>query len=403
MAGGGGINRLMSYSLYVHIPFCKHRCHYCDFITFVGYESYQSAYVNALIEELRIAASFLPADCLHTIYFGGGTPSLLSVAHYKQLIKAIHENFRVEPNCEISLEANPGTLSYAYLCKLREIGINRLSLGVQSTHSFDLTRLDRSHTIEDVLVGMRYARKAGIENINLDMIFNLPWQDITSWKNSLSRALALSPEHFSLYSLIVEEGTPLNKWYQRGMVELQDEDLEAEMFETAIRMLDDAGYVHYEISNWAKKDPKQDYRCIHNLQYWMNLPYLGVGVGAHGYIGNVRTENVRSIEDYLSKFHNRGNLHLNYPETPATKHVSKVDLQTQKRDFMWLGLRLVNEGVSVDRFFQTYGLSMVEVFEAEIEELLNLGLVRWTDNGQNRLTLTQRGLMLANHVFMRFV
>ncbi len=401
--GGGGINKLMSSSLYVHIPFCKHRCHYCDFITFVGYESSQAAYIDALIEELRIVSGYLVTDCLHSIYFGGGTPSLLSISYYKQLMNTIHSHFRVDPSCEISLEANPGTLSCEYLCELRKLGINRLSFGVQSTNTFDLIRLDRSHTVEDVLDGMRYARKAGFENINLDMIFNLPWQDKSSCVHALSRALALSPEHFSLYSLIIEEGTPLDRWYQRGMVELQDEDLEAEMFETAIRMLDNAGYIHYEISNWAKSDSKQNFRCIHNLQYWMNLPYLGVGVGAHGYIGNVRTENVHRIEDYISRFRNCENLELKHPETKATLLASEVDLQTQMRDFMWLGLRLVNEGVSVDRFFQTYGLSMVEVFEAEIEELLNLVLVRWTDDGQHRLTLTQRGLMLANQVFMRFV
>lgn len=400
---GGGINRVMAYSLYVHIPFCKHRCHYCDFITFVGYEPLQPAYISALIKELRIASSYVGQDSLHSIYFGGGTPSLLSIYHYKQLIKAIQDFFIVDSNCEISLEANPGTLSYEYLCELRELGINRLSFGVQSTNSFDLIRLDRSHTLEDVVEGFRYARKAGFDNINLDLIFNTPWQDLSSWENSLSRAIALSPEHFSLYSLIIEEGTALDRWYQRGLVACQDEDLEAEMFETAIMMLADAGYFHYEISNWAKKDHKHDYRCIHNLQYWKNLPYLGVGVGAHGYVNNVRIENVHSINDYISRFNDKRNLQLTFPETQATMQTIQVDLQTQMKDFMWLGLRLVDEGVSVQDFFHTYGFSMVEVFDEEITELLNLGLVRWIDDRQHRLILTQRGLMLANQVFMRFV
>ena len=401
--GGGGINSLMLYSLYVHIPFCKHRCHYCDFITFAGYEASQTAYVNALIEELRIASQYLEEDCLHSVYFGGGTPSLLSVSHYSQIINAIYNYFSINANNEISLEANPGSLTYDYLCGLRELGFNRLSLGVQSTDSFDLIRLDRSHSISDVLYALRYARKAEFENINLDLIFNLPWQDKLDWEHVLSQAIALRPEHFSLYSLIIEEGTPLHNWYQRGWIERQDQDIEAEMFETAIRTLDDEGYVHYEISNWAKRDAMQDFRCVHNLQYWLNLPYLGVGVGAHGYMGDVRTENVKRIEDYLSRFGNYDDLRFMSPETPATLNSSKVDVETQMKDFMWLGLRLVSEGVSLERFYRTFRVQMTEIFKEEIEELLGLGLIHWTGDREHHLTLTERGLMLANQVFMRFV
>lgn len=400
---GSGINSLMNYSLYVHIPFCKHRCHYCDFNTNVEKELFITAYVNALISELRIVSEYLSKDLLHSIYFGGGTPSLLFDSHYEELMNVIHGEFSLSYDCEISLEANPGTISDSYLGSLNALGFNRISFGVQSTDSFDLTRLDRSHNIDDVLSGIRIARGAGFKNINLDMIFNLPWQNIMSWKNSLSRALALRPDHFSLYSLIIEEGTPLHGWYQRGLIELQNEDLEAEMYEIAIKMMDDHGYLHYEISNWSKIDPKQDMRCIHNLQYWSNLPYLGVGAGAHGYIGNIRTENVHSLDDYISRMGDLERISLRYPETPATIESSAVDHLTQMKDFMWLGLRLVNEGVSVERFRKTYDLSMSEAFNEEINELIGLGLVTWVDDNHPRLILTPRGKMVANQVFMRFV
>jgi oxygen-independent coproporphyrinogen III oxidase len=393
----------MAYSVYVHIPFCKHRCHYCDFNTYVGKESSKLEYVDAIIKELRIASEYLSDGPLHSIYFGGGTPSLLSISHYQEIINAINGHFSIIPNCEISIEANPGTISYEYLSRIRLLGVNRLSLGVQSTDAFDLSRLDRSHTIDDVLNSILAARKAGFENINLDMIFNLPWQTLSSWEQSLKRAIALQPEHFSLYSLIIEEGTPLHNWHQRGLIECQNEDLEADMYEVAIKMLRDAGYVHYEISNWARNTSKQDFRCIHNMQYWLNLPYLGIGAGAHGYVGNIRTENVYKIEEFISRMRNFDHLLLRYPETPATFQSSEVDVQTQMKDFLWLGLRLVNEGISVDRFYQTYGLPMFDVFKDEIVELIDLGLVRWVNDNGQRLTLTHRGVLLANQVFMRFV
>lgn len=393
----------MRYSLYVHIPFCKHRCHYCDFNTYAGKESFVPAYINALIKELRIVSSFLSDKLLHSIYFGGGTPSLISVSHFEELINVINTQFLVGHDCEISLEANPGSISYEYLDKLRSLGFNRLSFGVQSTDSFDLVRLERNHTIEDVLDGIRQARRAGFKNINLDLIFNLPWQDLSSWEQSLSRALALEPEHFSLYSLVIEGGTSMYNWYQRGLIELQDEDNEADMYECAIKILEDAGYLHYEISNWSKTQPKKDFRCVHNLQYWYNLPYIGVGAGAHGYLRNIRTENIHRIVEYITRLNGPEHMSMRYPQTPATIFVSKVDQLTQMRDFMWLGLRLVNEGVSVDRFWNTYSLKMGEVFNEEIEELLSFGLVKWLDEKHSRLILTPKGKMLANQVFMHFV
>jgi oxygen-independent coproporphyrinogen III oxidase len=393
----------MNHSLYVHIPFCKHRCHYCDFNTYAGKESLIPGYVDALIQELRIASVYLAEEPVHSIYFGGGTPSLVAIKHYEELFKAIDQSFTLTDEIEISIEVNPGTLTRSYLDSLQKLGFNRISIGVQSTNSFDLTRLDRIHNINDILEGVRFARQMGFSNINLDLIFNLPWQDLSSWEQSLSRAIDLAPEHFSVYALIIEPGTPLFDWYSRGLIAQQDQDLEAEMFETTMEMLDSAGYVHYEISNWAKLNPNRDFRCWHNLQYWYNLPYVGVGAGAHGYLGGVRTENELQIEEYISRIRCKNLDSLSFPQTPATLLTSEIDLATQMKDFMWLGLRLVNEGVSEDRFHKIYGCSMREIFDAEISGLLDLGLVRWSEERGGTLILSKRGVMLANQVFMAFI
>jgi len=361
------------------------------------------AYIRALTEELRVVKSHFPKVSLHSIYFGGGTPSLIPISYYESLVNVIAREFSLTNTCEISLEANPGTISFSYLDQLRHLGINRLSIGVQSTDSFDLKRLDRAHTIEDVLNSIRFARRAGFTNINLDMIYNLPWQDLSSWKNSLKRALDLSPEHFSLYALTIEPGTELSRWFNKGWIALQDMDLEADMYELAMEMLKEAGYAHYEVSNWAKDDPRVDYRSRHNIQYWLNQPYIGVGAGAHGYLRGIRTENVLTIPDYIQRLTKEPAVSCDAPETPATALSNVIDEQTQMRDFMWLGLRMIEEGVSTERFLEIFGRPMFEVFKGEIESLLNLGLVTWEMKDTSRLRLTHRGLMLANQVFMQFV
>jgi len=393
----------MAYSMYIHIPFCKHRCHYCDFITTVGKERLIDPYVDALTKEIREISQRGEKYDLHSIYFGGGTPSLLPVSSFEKIINKIHQRFPVKQDCEISLEANPGTLSLAYLHQLRKLGFNRLSMGVQSTNPFDLARLDRIHTVGDVLDSIYEARKAGFDNLNLDLIFGLPWQNLENWKNVLIQALSLQPEHFSLYSLIVEPGTELFSWHQKGLIALQDQDIEGDMYAFAIKTLADNGYEQYEISNWAKNSPNKDYRSRHNLQYWRNQSYFGLGLGAHGYIDGFRTENTPVLDDYIqrlsSKDHDRGE----FPAAAATINLIKVEPATQMKDFMMLGLRLVNEGVTCQRFEENYHLSMASVFNAEIETLQKYGLVAWTDKTKSRLRLTKRGVMVANQAFMQFV
>lgn len=393
----------MAYSLYIHIPFCKHRCHYCDFVTTVGNEELFNPYVNALTSEIREISQSGETFDLHSIYFGGGTPSLLPITLYEQIFQVIRQDFSLQRDCEISIEANPGTLSLDYLIGLKKLGFNRISIGMQSTDPFDLARLDRIHSIDEGLRSIFNTRKAGFDNLNLDFIFGLPWQNLESWKNVLKRALSLQPEHFSLYSLIIEPGTELYSWQQKGLIMPQDQDIEGDMYTHAIQLLADSGYEHYEISNWAKRSSQTDYRCRHNLQYWRNQPYFGVGLGAHGYINSCRTENSHVLEEYIKLLLAGQPQRKKFPATSVTKKISEVDQATQMKDFMMLGLRLVDEGVTERRFEDMYHCSMSSEFYNEIEALEKLGLVEWADSKKSGLRLTKRGVMVANQVFMQFV
>lgn len=393
----------MKHSIYIHIPFCRHRCNYCDFVTTAGEQAYIPVYVDALNKEFRVVNNKNNRIWVHSIYFGGGTPSLISVSQYKKLLDTIKSHYLLTEDCEICLEANPGTLSAKYLAGLKSLGFNRISIGVQSTDPFDLKRLDRIHTIEDVLRNIKNIKQVGLNNLNIDLIFGLPWQSLESWKNSLERAIHLHPEHFSLYSLLIEQGTILYDWNQKGLIKPQDQDLEGEMYECAMILLDRAGYDHYEISNWVKRDPIKDYRCRHNLQYWLNMPYLGFGAGAHGYVKGIRMVNTSDIFDYIKRINRVVPSNLRFPQSPANVSSTFVDRYTQMKDFMLLGLRLINPGVSSETFAEWYGESAADVFADDIEQLLNQGLVKWWGDGQTFLRLSKRGVMVANQVFMHFV
>ena len=393
----------MEYSLYLHMPFCRHRCHYCDFNTTTGKEHLIADYVGALTKEIRFATVEYSQLPVHSIYFGGGTPSIIPLKEFEIILNTIHTQFLITDDCEVSLEANPGTIHYEYLQGLKRIGFNRISIGVQSTDNFDLVRLDRIHTNGDVLKSYNAARRAGFNNINLDLIFGLPWQTFSGWENSLTRAISLAPEHFSLYSLIIEPNTELEAWNRKGLIAQQDQDLEGDMFELAMALLAQSGFEHYEISNWAKNVIGSDLRCRHNLQYWQNRPYFGFGVSAHGYVEGIRTVNTPVLENYIQKISQAELNDHQSPITPATISFTKIDEAEQMRDFMMLGLRLVDEGVQQLRFKEYFDRSYVEVFEEEIKLLLNQGLIEWVDRSHMAMKLTRRGVLVANYVFMQFV
>jgi len=386
----------MTYSIYLHIPFCQHRCGYCDFNTYAGLDDLIPAYTRALVAEIRS----LPSLPVHTIYFGGGTPSLLPPPLIERLLHALRDAFDLHPNTEITLEANPGTLSKSYLNALRSTGINRLSLGMQSAQSGELALLERIHDVNDVIDALDWARQVGFDNLSLDLIFGLPDQPLDLWDDTLTQAVGLFPEHFSLYALTLEHGTPLKHQADRGLIPEPDPDMAADMYQLAAAKLSAAGYQQYEISNWAK-EPAEIWSSQHNLQYWRNKPYLGLGAGAHGFSGASRTVNVLSPQAYIRRFkdHNVDRT-LRFPRTPATASVTPIDRETEISETMIMGLRLTQEGVSAHIFEERFGRSLDDVFGDEIEGLVELGLLTWYANS---LRLTPRGRLLGNQVFMQFV
>jgi oxygen-independent coproporphyrinogen-3 oxidase len=396
------------YSLYLHIPFCRHRCAYCDFNTYAGLGRLIPEYVSALRREIDLvsegAARMLRGQKLpvKTIFFGGGTPSLLPVEALEEIMTTLNGCFDLLPDVEVTLEANPGTLSLAYLEALRQSGINRLSLGMQSAHPEELALLERQHDFSDVVRAVTWARQAGFDNLNLDLIFGLPDQSQAAWRSSLDLALGLKPEHLSLYSLTIEHGTPLQHWAARGLISEPDPEAAAEMYEWAMARLGRAGYQQYEISNWARRDREGNLlACRHNLQYWRGLPYLGLGAGAHGYAGGIRTANVLAPSAYIQRM-KTGQVQ-EFPCTPATASIRTVERLDELGETMMMGLRLVEEGVGEGDFSARFGQNLGEVYGAQIERLVGLGLLEWGGERSDRLRLTERGRLLGNQVFVEFI
>ena len=327
-------------ALYIHFPFCRRRCSYCSFVSYQGRESDIPEYVNALKKELALRAA---DQSVHSIYFGGGTPSLLSPEQIHDILHTIHSLFAVDEASEVTLEANPGTVDEIYLTAVRKAGINRLSLGVQSLDDGELALLGRIHTASEARDAVRFARNAGFTNLSLDLIYGLPGQTLKSWHRTLGEVIDLNPEHISLYPLTLEDDAPMRMAIERGEVPPIDPDLTADQYELAQDTLAEHGYHHYEISNWAK----EGYECQHNLVYWHNLPYLGVGVAAHSYIDGHRLANTTDLDSYLNAFSR------NLP--PAWALDEEIGPELQLSETVILGLRL-SEGLCLEDI-QTSGLA----------------------------------------------
>lgn len=400
---------MQAHSLYLHIPFCHHRCSYCDFNTYSGMEALIPEYVGALCQEIRFIARSCPQRIpVHTIFFGGGTPSILPRKEISRIFDALQDEFTLLDGLEISLEANPGKLSYDYLKFLRDLGINRISLGMQSANPEDLLLLERQHEFEHVVRGVSLIRKVGFENLNLDLIFGIPYQNLVSWQRTLELGISLNPDHFSLYALTIETGTPLGGWVTKGLLSEPDPDLSAEMYEWAAEKLDINGFEQYEISNWARRNPAGKLlTCQHNLQYWRNLPYLGLGAGAHGYSGGMRTATVLNPQEYILKMSFPNNAsHLSplvFPQTPVTENSIAINRDDEMKETMLMGLRLTVEGVSKRAFKARFGVDLEDRFKGEIEQILNTGLLEWESQTGDKLRLTPQGRLLGNQVFMHFV
>jgi oxygen-independent coproporphyrinogen-3 oxidase len=399
----------MNYSLYFHIPFCVHRCAYCDFNTYAGKEALIPAYVSALMQEIENVAASAPARLpVHTIFFGGGTPSLLSPVQFEQILRVVNAHFDLPPavsadNVETSLEANPGTVTLASLQGLRQAGFNRISFGVQSAHPEELRQLERIHDFFDVIESVKWARQAGFNNLNLDLIYGLPEQTLPRWQDSVRRAVDLGPEHLSLYALTIEPTTSFGRWAKRGMLPEPDPDLAADMYEWVSDYLEGQGYEQYEISNWARPG----FQCRHNLQYWRNEPYLGFGAGAHGCANGLRISNSLRIKTYIEHL-TRGRQipTLPFPISPATVTQTHIMRRVEMQETLMLGLRLTRAGVSGEAFQARFRAELPKVFGKEIDELVKLDLLEWGEpvsDDSPVLRLTRRGRLLGNQVFMRFV
>ena len=372
---------MIPLSLYIHIPFCRSKCAYCDFFSAPASRDEQAAYVAALLDEI---ANEAPAYCDHevqTVFIGGGSPSVLPVEDIEMIMARLREHYRFATTAglpEISIEVNPGTVTGDILSRYHAVGINRLSIGLQSTVDTELRLLGRGHSYEDFLAAYHGARKSGFNNINIDLIHALPGQTLGDWEENLGRVAALSPEHISAYGLSIETGTPFYERFGPGKPEagkMPDEELDRRMYQHTADFLDAKNFIRYEISNHARPG----HECKHNLCYWRRGDYLGLGLGAASMINNVRWSNSRSL--------------------PIVKeNIQQLSVDVQMEEYIFLGLRL-GEGVELDAFRQNFGRDILDIHAPLLDELCSAGLIHMDDS----LRLSKKGIDISNYVCARFI
>ena len=383
--------------IYVHIPFCKHKCYYCDFISYANKESLVERYINVLIREITDVATGNRLDYengidelfnVNTIYIGGGTPSFIESKYIVNIISTIKEYFKINENAEITLEVNPGTVNENKLKDYFNAGVNRLSIGLQATNDSLLKEIGRIHTYEEFLNTYKLARKIGFKNINADLMIGLPKQTIEDVEKAVNDLIKLGLEHISVYSLILEEGTVLEEQIRSGKLKLPEDEKEREMYWKVKSILEANGYIHYEISNFAKKG----YESQHNLDCWRQKEYVGFGVAAHSYTNDVRYSNIENLEEYIENYEN-DKLEATFIFNEKLTHNMKV------KEYMMLGLRKLN-GVSIQEFKEKFAANPIYVFKNELEKLVNEDLL---EIDGDYIRLTKRGLDLANLVWEEFV
>lgn len=380
--------------LYLHIPFCVRKCDYCDFLSMPADEELRRHYIDCLIEEIKQKAELCSEYQVTSVFFGGGTPSILPGVQIWELMEALQENFKIRQNAEVTVECNPGTLTRQKLIYYKMAGVNRLSIGLQSAQNRELQRLGRIHTYEEFLDSFGQARAMGFKNINVDLMSALPGQTQADWTNTLNKVLAVRPEHISAYSLIVEEGTPFYEQYgedelrrERGEepLYLPSEETEREMYLVTEELLKNKGYARYEISNYAL--PGRE--CRHNIGYWKLTPYLGLGLGSSSFLEEVRFSNTKDLKTYL-----RG-------EDFSQEDSSYVFLDKRQRmeEFMFLGLRMM-EGISRSEFQKMFGVQLEAIYGNVLDKLQQQGLLR---QQEGRVSLTEAGISVSNYVLSEFL
>ena len=402
-----------SLSLYIHIPFCQTKCPYCDFNTYQGIESLMSPYRAALQEELTTWGRVLGRPEVNTLFFGGGTPSYLPPGAIGDILDTVRDAFRLRPDAEITLEANPGDLTAERAALLLQQGVNRLSIGVQSLDNGLLSLLGRRHNADQALAALSTVQDAGFANVNVDLMYGLPQQSAAQWQDTLQRLADREPAHISLYCLTLEEGTPLRRWVEQGQLPHPDPDLAADMYHYARELLAAGGYQHYEISNWSQSG----LTCRHNLAYWQNLPYLGVGPGAHSCLGGWRFWNRDSPRGYIAAVGEWTAAHPP-PLRSDTGAAGEWDLpadwlkqagpvggweyispELAAAETMFLGLRLL-DGLDLTAASSRLGIDLAAKYQTPIAELLDLGLL---ERQGNTLRLPGDAYLIANQVFTRFM
>lgn len=376
--------------IYVHIPFCKQKCYYCDFISYANSDKKVEEYIGALKKEIKEESKNINKEeyIINTIYIGGGTPSFINEKYISEIVYEIKENYNVKKEAEITIEVNPGTVNEEKLKEYKNAGINRLSIGLQSTKNELLKEIGRIHTYEEFLNCYNLARKVKFENINVDLMLGLPNQTLEDIEETLKEVINLEPQHISFYSLIVEENTPIEKMLEQGKITLPNEELERKMYWNAKKILEENNYIHYEISNFAKKG----YESKHNLNCWNQKEYLGFGVAAHSYFENKRYCNTNYIEEYCKNINDKN----------RNKNRTICEIQNdeeKKKEYMLLGLRKI-EGINIQEFKNKFIENPIYKFHKELEKLVSKDLV---EIDLNQIKLTDKGLDFANLVWEEFV
>ena len=375
--------------IYIHIPFCKSKCYYCDFISYSNKESEMPLYFSMLLKEINIKSKKIKKeDVVTTIYIGGGTPSFVSEKYIRNILNEIKKDYNVDENAEVTIEINPGAANREKLQSYNNAGINRISIGLQTTENKILKQISRIHTYEEFLECYNNARKVEFKNINVDLMLALPNQTLENLQQSLRKVIELNPEHISLYSLILEENTRLEKMVENKEIKLPSEDIERQMYWKTKEILEQNGYKHYEISNFAKKG----YESKHNTNCWKQKEYLGFGVAAHSYYNNQRYCNTNNIEQYCK----------NIEQNKLNANVTICEIQAEeekKKEYMILGLRMI-DGINIKEFKNKFVDNPVYIFRNELQKLSKDGLI---EIDLNQIKLTNKGLDFANLVWEEFV
>ena len=396
----------MPIGLYIHIPFCETKCSYCDFNTYAGIENLLTQYIDSICKEIKLWGSVIPNAHISTIFFGGGTPSYIPANLLGQILNTIKNEMDTTNCTEITIESNPNDLSE--IKKLEyylKIGINRISIGIQSFNDIHLKNIDRRHSSSEGIHAIKNAKSAGFENINIDLMFGLPNQTKHEWIQTLQVVPTIPIQHISMYCLTIEKNTPMFHQVNQGVLQMPDQDLAAEMYEIATDFMKQENFRNYEISNWAKNNKI----CEHNLAYWKNQQFIGIGPGAHSLLSSYRFSNIESPKKYIQKLKSNPDFEKtqNNKQTdkdkfltiPTTENYEKQDVKTKMSDTMIMGLRL-DSGINLDEFEEKFQIKIEKIFPGKIDKLISENLI---NKKNNQIKLSDKGKLLGNEVFINFL